>query len=159
MYTHTHTPFPIPTANDKIRVAIVASRWHEDLVSNLIQGAQDAAKACGLEAKKIDVHRVHGAFELPQCIELLSQKQIYNAYVPLGVLIKGETNHFELICQTIFQAFDHIARQKYLPVTCGIVSAFSLEQAKVRCGLGSENKGRQAMLAGLDLCQLLNRLN
>src|SRR5262245_32450113 len=91
-----------------VRVAIVASQYHQEIVSRLVEGAK--ATCTDLGASSIDIFWVPGAFELPQAAQALAESGRYDSIVPLGCLIRGETMHFDYIARTVANGLDTVGR-------------------------------------------------
>ena len=139
-----------------LRLGIVGSRWHADLVDHMIDRAQAGAKECGVE--DVYVTRVAGAVELPVVAQALARK--YDAVVALGVVIKGETQHFEYVCDSVTTGLTRAALDEGTPVGHGVLTVHSLGQARDRAGLEDsiEDKGWQATVAVLDAALTIRAL-
>lgn len=135
----------------KFKVAIVSSTWHDDIVEHLVEGARKYCIETGVEANNIDHFTVAGAYELPQMIEKLARSHKYHALIPVGCVIRGETNHYDLIVQSISFAFDHIGRTHGVPVSFGVLTVENPSQAYERVGGSKGNKGIEAAIAALNL--------
>ena len=131
-----------------LRLGIVGSRWHNDLVSHMIERAKAAAEACGVV--DVFVTRVAGSVELPVVAQAMARK--YDAVVALGVVIKGETQHFEYVCDAVTTGLTRVALDESTPVAHGVLTVQSLGQARDRAGLEDsiEDKGWQSTVAVLD---------
>jgi 6,7-dimethyl-8-ribityllumazine synthase len=131
-----------------LRLGIVGSRWHADLVDHMIERAEAAAKACGVN--DVYVTRVAGSVELPVVAQALARK--YDAVVALGVVIKGETEHFRYVCDAVTAGLTRVALDEQTPVAHGVLTVQSLGQARDRAGLEDsiEDKGWQSTVAVLD---------
>ncbi|HEY7273906.1 MAG TPA: 6,7-dimethyl-8-ribityllumazine synthase [Actinoplanes sp.] len=131
-----------------LRLGIVGSRWHGDLVDHMIDRAQQAAKACGVD--DVVVARVAGSVELPIVAQALAKR--CDAVVALGVVIRGETSHFTYVCDAVTTGLTRVALDEQTPVAHGVLTVESLGQAKDRAGLEDsiEDKGWQATVAVLD---------
>jgi 6,7-dimethyl-8-ribityllumazine synthase len=131
-----------------LRLGIVGSRWHSDLVDHMIERAEAAAKACGVD--DVFVARVAGSVELPIIAQALARK--YDAVVALGVVIKGETEHFRYVCEAVTTGLTRVALDEKTPVAHGVLTVQSLGQARDRAGLEDsiEDKGWQSTVAVLD---------
>jgi 6,7-dimethyl-8-ribityllumazine synthase len=140
-----------------LRLGIVGSRWHADLVDHMIERAEAAAKECGVT----DVHtaRVAGSVELPVVAQALARK--YDAVVALGVVIKGETQHFEYVCDSVTAGLTRVALDEGVPVGHGVLTVHSLGQARDRAGLEDsiEDKGWATTVAVLDAALVLREVN
>lgn len=130
-----------------LRVAVVASRWHDTVMGGLVTGATGALSAMGAEAVLV---RVPGAFELPVVAQACA-RQGYDAVVALGVAIRGGTPHFDYVCAAATDGLSRVALESGVPVGFGLLTCDTEEQALDRAGLeGShEDKGREAAEAAV----------
>ncbi|MEV6596054.1 6,7-dimethyl-8-ribityllumazine synthase [Actinoplanes sp. NPDC051346] len=131
-----------------LTLGIVGSRWHSDLVDHMVERAQEAAKACGVD--HVVVARVAGSVELPIVAQALAKK--CDAVVALGVVIRGETAHFDYVCDAVTAGLTRVSLDERTPVAHGVLTVESLGQAKDRAGLEDsiEDKGWQSTVAVLD---------
>jgi 6,7-dimethyl-8-ribityllumazine synthase len=131
-----------------LRLGIVGSRWHNDLVDHMVDHAQQAAKACGVD--DVIVTRVAGSVELPVVAQALAKR--CDAVVALGVVIRGETAHFNYVCDAVTAGLTRVALDEQTPVAHGVLTVESLGQARDRAGLEDsiEDKGWQSTVAVLD---------
>ena len=139
---------------DGIRVAIVASRWNDFIVSRLIGGATDALERLGASGDAITIIRVPGSFELPMAAKRAALSDEYDAVICLGVVIRGETPHNEYIAAEVFKGIAQVSLETNLPITLGVVTADNLEQAIDRAGAKSGNKGFDAAMTAVELVNL-----
>ena len=139
---------------DGLRVAIVASRWNDFIVSRLIGGAVDALERLGASSEAITIIRVPGSFELPLAAKRAAMSVEYDAVVCLGVVIRGETSHNEYIAAEVIKGIANVSLETNLPVTLGVVTADNLEQAIDRAGAKSGNKGFDAAMTAVELVNL-----
>ena len=139
-----------------LRLGIVGSRWHSDLVDHMVDRAQQAAKACGVD--DVLVARVAGSVELPVVAQALAKR--CDAVVALGVVIRGETAHFTYVCEAVTSGLTRVALDEQTPVAHGVLTVDSLGQAKDRAGLEDsiEDKGWQATVAVLDAALAIRAL-
>lgn len=137
------------------RVAIVAASWHPEIVQALIEGATAAFHKVTPKSWELDVVSAPGAYELPQAAQALARTGEYSAIVPLGCVIRGETPHFDLICQSVFLGLCAVGRKTKVAVSNGVLSVDTLEQAKARAGGSVGNKGEEAMMAALELASIV----
>ena len=140
-----------------VRVAIVAARWHETVMDGLVTGARTALREAG--ATDVDVIRAPGAFELP----LVAQACItggYDAIVALGVVIRGDTPHFEYVSSAATDGLARVALDERVPIGFGLLTCDDEAQAMARAGLpgSSEDKGREAAEAALATLHILRAL-
>ena len=137
-----------------LRVAIVASRWNDFVVSRLIGGATDALERLGASSDAITIIRVPGSFELPMAAKRAALSDEYDAVICLGVVIRGETSHNEYIAAEVFKGIAQVSLETNLPITLGVVTADNLEQAIDRAGAKSGNKGFDAAMTAVELVNL-----
>ena len=137
-----------------LRVAIVASRWNDFIVSRLIGGAIDALERLGASSDAITIIRVPGSFELPMAAKRAAISDEYDAVICLGVVIRGETSHNEYIAAEAIKGIAQVSLETNLPITLGVVTADSLEQAIDRAGAKSGNKGFDAAMTAVELVNL-----
>ncbi|MFD0559695.1 6,7-dimethyl-8-ribityllumazine synthase [Stackebrandtia endophytica] len=139
-----------------LRLGIVATRWHATLVDQLVDRAQAAAKASGVT--EVTLLRVSGSVELPVVAQALAGK--VDAVVALGVVIRGETAHFDYVCQSVTDGLTRVALDAATPVAHGVLTVDNLEQAEDRAGLAdsSEDKGWSATVAALDAALAIRSL-
>jgi 6,7-dimethyl-8-ribityllumazine synthase len=137
-----------------LKVAIVASRFNGDLVSRLLEGAVDCLIRHGADDASITVVRVPGAFEIPQAARKLALAKKHDVIVPLGVLIRGETPHFDLIAAEVTRGLGSVAGETGVPVSFGIVTAETTEQAAERSGGKMGNRGWDAALAAIEMVNM-----
>ena len=131
-----------------LRLGIVGSKWHADLVDHMVERAQQAAKACGVD--DVITARVAGSVELPVVAQALAQR--CDAVVALGVVIRGETAHFDYVCDAVTAGLTRVSLDAKTPVAHGVLTVESLGQARDLAGLEDsiEDKGWQATVAVLD---------
>jgi 6,7-dimethyl-8-ribityllumazine synthase len=137
----------------KAKVAIISSSWHLDICNDLIAGATRALQAA--EVKKIKVIYVPGSFEIPLAAQKMFEKG-YDAVVAVGLVLKGETPHFDYVCQGVTQGVMDVQLKWSKPVGYGVLMCDDLEQAIARSGrAGSkEDKGYDSAIAALALMGL-----
>jgi 6,7-dimethyl-8-ribityllumazine synthase len=140
-----------------LRVAVVASRWHEQVMDGLLAGAQRALADYQVEEPAIV--RVPGSFELPVVAGALAERG-YEAVVALGVVIRGGTPHFEYVCSAAADGLSHVAVSTGVAVGFGLLTCDTEEQALGRAGLegSSEDKGYEATSAALTTAMTLRRI-
>jgi 6,7-dimethyl-8-ribityllumazine synthase len=146
---------PLDAAN--LRVAIVASTWHDAAMAGLIAGAQRALDDCKVESSTLV--RAPGCFELPVVAKAMV-KHGYDAVVALGVVVRGGTPHFDYVCQAVTDGLTRVALDTCVPVGFGVLTCDTDEQALDRAGLdGSrEDKGYEATHAALSTALTLRAL-
>lgn len=137
-----------------LRIALVVARWNELVTRALLQGAEDALRRAGVDAAAVDVAWVPGAWELPQAARWLAETGRYDALVCLGAVIRGATPHFDFIAGAAMTGAADVARATGVPVTAGILTTDTPEQALERAGLKHGNKGAEAALAAVEMARL-----
>jgi 6,7-dimethyl-8-ribityllumazine synthase len=136
------------------RFAIVAARFNSFIVERLVEGAVDALRRHGADPSKITVVRVPGAWEIPfACARLANSKKL-DAVIALGAVIRGSTPHFEHVSSEVSKGVAQVAMQSGTPVTFGVLTTDSIEQAIERAGTKAGNKGFDAALAAIELVSL-----
>jgi 6,7-dimethyl-8-ribityllumazine synthase len=141
-----------------LKVGIVVSRFNELLSNRLLDGAKDALARHGVEEDAVDVAVVPGSFEIPLVAKHLADSGRYDAVIALGVVIRGGTPHFEYVASEVSKGVAKVALDSGVPVSFGIVTADTIEQAVERAGTKQGNKGWDAALAALEMANLLKGL-
>ena len=142
----------------RVRVGIVVARWNGVVTDRLEAGALDALRRHGVTDDRILVVRVPGAFEVPTAARLLLDEGRVDGVVGIGCVIRGETSHYDYICDAAIGGLAAIGRETGRPVTCGVVTAESLEQALQRAGGKHGNKGFEAATALLECASVAERI-
>jgi len=139
-----------------LSLAIVATRWHDEIVSALLDSAVRTAKECGIDAPT--VVRVSGAVELPVVAQALAAE--HDAVVAVGLVLRGGTPHFDYVCDAVTYGLTRVSLDTHTPVGNGVLTCDTDAQARARAGLpgSSEDKGRDATLAALDTALTLTQL-
>jgi 6,7-dimethyl-8-ribityllumazine synthase len=141
-----------------LRFAIVAARFNELIVRNLIEGASDLLRRHGAQDADIHLIRVPGAWELPLAARRLAQLRRYDAVIALGAVIRGQTPHFEFVCAECAAGLNRVSQDFELPLGFGVLTCDTVDQALDRAGGKSGNKGTDAALAALEMVSLLRVL-
>lgn len=137
------------------RVAIVAARFNDAVVSKLIAGAQQAWEAGGGAAQDLVILRVPGAFELPLAAQRCAASGSYHAVVALGCVIRGDTPHFEYVAGECARGLQTVALKTGIPVAFGVLTVENERQALARAAAGPGNKGAEALESVLEMIQVL----
>jgi len=141
-----------------LHIAVIVSRFTEDLTERLLEGALETAAEHGVPDWGLEVIRVPGAFELPMAAEELAATGRYDAIVCAGCVIRGETAHFDYVAGESARGIAEVARAYDLPVTFGVVTAENRAQAEARSGGAKTNMGSDAMRAAIDMANLFRKL-
>jgi len=142
-----------------LRFALVVSRFNEALTSRLESGAVDCLERHGASSEDITVVRVPGAWEIPFVASRLAASGKHDAVVCLGALVRGGTAHFELIAAEVAKGIAQSAMGSGVPMTFGVITAETLEQAVERAGTKMGNKGWEAALAAIEMARLFEGLD
>jgi 6,7-dimethyl-8-ribityllumazine synthase len=134
------------------RIGIVSARFNIELTGDLVSIAVQTLLDHGVTAEDIHVHWVPGSFELPFALEQLAEKHSLDAVIACGVVIEGETRHAALIMDAITPQFLQLSRDLKMPVIDAVVSAPSMDLARMRCSSGKDSRGAYAALAALECC-------
>lgn len=140
------------------KFCLVASRFNSFIVDQLENGAIDALIRHG--ANKDDIHlvRVPGAFELPMVVQRIAASKQYDAIIALGAVIRGGTPHFEYVAGECVKGIAHVALQYDIPVSFGVLTVDTIEQAIERAGTKAGNKGAEAALSAMEMVSLFKNL-
>jgi len=139
-----------------LKIAIVASRFNDDIVDGLLAGALDCLEKHG--GKEVSVFRVPGAFEIPAAARLLIDQKKFDAIVTLGCLLRGETPHFDFISSQVTLELSRVAVDTAFPLSFGVITCNTHEQAVARSSKGSGNKGWEAALAAIEMANLWRQI-
>lgn len=139
------------------KIAVVVSRFNESISKRLLEGCLDTLKKCGTDNKNISIYWSPGAYEIPQILSKL-QLNKFDAVVTLGVVIRGDTPHFEYISSEVAKGVAKVAQDKKTPISFGIITADTIEQATERSGTKQGNKGSDAAFSALEMANLYSQL-
>lgn len=135
-----------------LRIGVIASRFNDEIVSGLLEGALTCLSRHGANDDDITVYRVPGAFEIPTLAA--SILDAHEAIIAIGCLIKGDTPHFELISAQVTNELSRISVKAHLPIAFGVITCNTLQQAVERSSSGPSNKGWEAALAAIEMANL-----
>jgi 6,7-dimethyl-8-ribityllumazine synthase len=133
---------------------VVVSRWNDFLTSRLLEGALDALESHGAKESDVEIFKVPGAFELPITALKVAEAGGFDAVITLGVVIRGETPHFEYVAGEAAKGIAQAGIMTGIPVIFGVVMTNTLEQAINRCGVKAGNKGYEAAVAAIEMADL-----
>ncbi|HEX6457979.1 MAG TPA: 6,7-dimethyl-8-ribityllumazine synthase [Thermoleophilaceae bacterium] len=140
---------------DAQRWAIAAARFYEDLAEKLVEGARRVFEEAGGE---VDVHDVPGAFELPLAAKYCAESGRYAGVACLGAVIRGETDHYDYVCDQAASGIARVSLDTGVPCAFGVLTVDSMEQALARAGGGKRHSGEDAARAVLAMAELRRRL-
>jgi 6,7-dimethyl-8-ribityllumazine synthase len=141
-----------------LRFAILAARFNEFIVDQLVQGAVDSLKRHGAAAKQIEIVRVPGAFDMPVVARKLALSKQYDAIIALGAVIKGSTAHFDFVAGECAGGLGRVAADTGVPVAFGVLTTDTIEQAIERAGTKAGNKGADAAVTAIELANVLRKI-
>ncbi len=137
-----------------IKVALVASRFNEFIVSKLISGAVDGLKRHNVADDDITLAWVPGAFEIPLIASKLAKSGKYDAVICLGAVIRGATSHYDYVCNEVSKGVAHVSLETGIPVLFGVLTTDTIEQAIERAGTKAGNKGYDCALSAIEMINL-----
>ena len=141
-----------------LRVGLVVSVYHEAVTAALSHGAIDALVHAGALAEQIVVIRVPGAFEVPFAARQAAQTGRFDALVCLGCIIRGETPHFDHLASAVAHGIGTASQATGVPISFGVLTTNTYEEAVARAGDGSDNKGWEAAMAAVQLANVVRGL-
>lgn len=139
------------------RVIVVVSRYHERLTRRLLDGALEGCAAAGIARDAVEVWWVDGAFELGVAAAAAARRESCVAVVALGIVIRGDTPHFDFVAGETSAALGRVATETRVPVGFGLLTCDTMDQAAARSGGDAGNKGREAAEAAIRAASLLRR--
>ena len=141
-----------------MKVGIVASRFNEIIVNKLLGGAVDGLVRHGVEEQNITAAWVPGAFEIPSVASKMAKSGNYDAIICVGAVIRGETSHYDYVCNEVSKGIAQTALATGIPVLFGIVTTENIEQAISRAGSKGGNKGYDCALSAIEMVNVLKQL-
>jgi 6,7-dimethyl-8-ribityllumazine synthase len=141
------------------RIAIVVSRFNDEVTERLLGAAQEVLREHGVASGDIELLRVPGAFEIPIAAQRIAETGRVAAVICLGCVIRGDTPHFEYISSACAHGITAAASATGIPMSFGVLTTNTEEEADARAGAGDANKGREAALAALEMARLLEGLD
>ena len=141
-----------------LRFGLVISRFNEFITKKLLEGAQDALQRHGVNEADVEIAWVPGSFEIPSVAKKLAQSKRYDAVICLGAVIRGGTPHFDYIAAEVSKGVAKVGLETGLPITYGIITADTLEQAIERAGTKAGNRGFDAAVDAIEMANLLKNI-
>ncbi len=145
-------------AKKGMKVAIVASRFNEIIVSKLLGGAIDGLVRHNVEEKNVTAAWVPGAFEIPTAAQKMAASGKYDAVICLGAVIRGQTSHYDYVCSEVSKGIAQVSLHTEVPVMFGILTTDTIEQAIARAGSKAGNKGYDCALSAIEMVNLLEQI-
>ena len=146
---HTHLPAVYPDGS-KLRIAVIAAKWHHEIVDKMLLGATETLEQCHVQQKNINVIRCSGAYEIPVIASTIAAGRKADAIVCLGVIIRGETPHFDFVAGPVADQLQRIAVDNFTPCIFGVLTTDDAEQAHNRAGGSHGNKGVDCAIAAVE---------
>jgi 6,7-dimethyl-8-ribityllumazine synthase len=140
------------------RIAIIAARFNESIVDNLINGALDTLKRLGADDNQLQLVRVPGAYELPLVAQRLAKARQADGIIALGAVIRGATPHFDYVCSECANGLSRVSLEYSVPIGFGVLTCDTIEQALERAGTKAGNKGADTAMAVIEMISLLQQL-
>jgi len=141
-----------------MKFGIVASRFNDFICGRLIEGAIDAMTRAGADEKDIQIYKVPGAFELPVIAKKLAKSARFDAVICLGAVIRGATPHFEFISAEVTKGIASVGLEAEIPISFGVLTTDTIEQAIERAGTKAGNKGWDAAMSAIEMVDLFRKL-
>lgn len=151
--------------SENIRIGIIVSKFNEPVTENLLKGAIKAFENNGLDEKNAEIFYVPGAFEIPIVLKKLCRqnfdKKMFDGFITIGCVIKGETAHFEYICESVSDSINKISYEYEIPAAFCVLTCYTPQQAYERSGIppdADNNKGYEAALSVIEMINLMKKI-
>lgn len=141
-----------------LRFCLISSRFNELISSRLLDGAKDALFRHGVNPQNVDLVWVPGAWEIPLIAKEIALKGIYDGIIAVGAVIRGDTPHFEYVSAEMSKGISQVSLQHRVPIGFGVLTCDNLEQALLRAGSKSGNKGAETAVAVLEMANVLKEI-
>lgn len=141
-------------AKEGMKVGIIGARFNEIIVNKLVGGAVDGLVRHGVEEENITIAWVPGAFEIPLAAQKMAQSGKYDAVICCGAVIRGDTSHYDLVCNEAAKGIAQVQLATGIPVMFGIITTENIEQAIARAGSKAGNKGYDCALSAIEMVNL-----
>lgn len=144
---------------EELKIGIVVARFNEFITSKLLAGAVDALTRHNVSDDCIDVAWVPGAFEIPLIASKMANSGKYDAVICLGAVIRGNTSHYDYVCNEVSKGIAQVSMNSQIPVMFGVVTTENIEQAIERAGTKAGNKGYDAAIGAIEMVNLLHAMD
>ena len=145
-------------AKEGMKVGIVAARFNEIIVNKLLGGAVDGLVRPGVEENNITAAWVPGAFEIPVVAAKMAQSGKYDAVICVGAVIRGDTTHYDYVCNEVSKGVAQVGLSTGVPVLFGVITTENIEQAIARAGSKAGNKGYDCALSAIEMVNLMEQM-
>ncbi len=142
-----------------LKVGIVASRFNGFIVEHLLRGAREGLRKCGVAEGSVDIAHVPGALELAFAAGAMADSGKYDAVICIGCIIRGATNHFDLVCAETAKGVSQVSAATGVPAIFAVVTSDTIEQAIERSGAKAGNKGYDGALAAVEMATLIKKIS
>jgi 6,7-dimethyl-8-ribityllumazine synthase len=142
-----------------LKVGIVVSRFNNFVTEKLLEGAKDGFASHGGAEENLTIVHVPGAFEIPLAVEKMAASGRYDALVCLGAVIRGETPHFDYVCEAVTRGIGDAVRTYKIPIGFGVLTTDDVQQAMARAGMKDANKGYEALLTAVEMIHLIRSIS
>ncbi|ADL12938.1 6,7-dimethyl-8-ribityllumazine synthase [Acetohalobium arabaticum] len=141
-----------------LKFGVVVGRFNEFISNKLLSGAMDALKRHDVAEEDVEVAWVPGGFEIPLIAKKMAKSGKYDAVICLGAVIRGDTPHFEYVCNEVSKGIGKVGLQEEIPVMFGVITTDTIEQAIERAGTKAGNKGWEAAVSALEMANLITEI-
>ena len=141
-----------------LKIGIVVSRYNHFITEKLLDGALDGFKSHGGDDDNVTIVRVPGAFEIPLIADKLAASGRYDGLVCLGAVIRGDTPHFDYVCDAVTRGIGAAVQAHKIPIGFGVLTTNDVQQAMERAGAKDANKGYEALLTVVEMISVLRQL-
>jgi 6,7-dimethyl-8-ribityllumazine synthase len=141
-----------------LKIGVVVSRFNQFVTEKLLEGARDGFVSHGGADENLEIVRVPGAFEIPLAVEKMAATGKYDALVCLGAVIRGDTPHFDYVCDAVTRGIGAAMRAHQIPIGFGVLTTDDVQQAMQRAGSKDANKGYEALLTVLEMVHLIRAI-
>ena len=145
-------------SSNNLKIAIVSTRWNEFIVDKLVAGACDALKRHNISDKNITHIICPGAFEIPLIVKKIAESKKYDGIIALGAVIRGATPHFDIVASEVSKGIANVSLSTGIPIGFGVLTTDTIEQAIERAGTKAGNKGYEAALTCIEMCDILSKI-
>jgi len=142
-----------------LKIGIVVSRFNGFVTEKLLEGAADGFTSHGGADENLTIVRVPGAFEIPLIVEKMAASGKYDALVCLGAVIRGDTPHFDYVCDAVTRGIGDAVQTYKIPIGFGVLTTDDVQQAMERAGAKDANKGYEALLTVLEMIHVIRRIS
>lgn len=142
-----------------LKIGVVVSRFNHFVTEKLLEGAKDGFASHGGSEENLTIVRVPGAFEIPLIVEKMAASGKYDALVCLGAVIRGDTPHFDYVCDAVTRGIGDAVRSYKIPIGFGVLTTDDVQQAMARAGMKDANKGYEALLTAVEMIHVIRGIS